>query len=290
MSQVTLTATVSEWLLRQRLSFHLPALHPAISIGEVAAAAQQTHPLREFPHLTLTSPPPSKTQKPISSMQLDHDLNLEWQTPQGQQGAILEQLIARINQLESRFNPVEGAFYEDLLPLSDTLAIRCLLDVFLDQQGYSQQSCGPRRPWVEDNKTTISKATGIAEANVVRIFQCASLLIPFPSFFLTDSRKYRNEGDISAHVFKANSIASAVTRLTNPNDQADLQAIFSMVLHPVETELEHNNPNITTLKGGFLTSGEACMTMEPKPVSSNFILPYIILICDFLGLISFCYG
>lgn len=122
--------------------------------------------------------------------------------------------------------------------------------------------------WVADNKTNISQVTGIAEGDVEKLFQCASLLIPFPSFFPSrfDSRAYRDEGDASVHVFGADTIAYAVTRLTNPDGQADLRAIFSTVLHPVEVELEHSNPNITTLKGGILTPGESRITTEPKPV------------------------
>jgi len=81
-----------------------------------------------------------------------------------------------------------------------------------------------------------------------------------------------DEGDASIHVFKEDTIAYAVARLTDPDDQADLRAIFTTVLHPVEVELEDNNPKITTLKGGILIPGELRVTTEPKPVSSTFIL------------------
>ena len=85
-------------------------------------------------------------------MQLNDNINLEWQTPRG---LLLEQVAARIDQLEKIINPVIEAINDVLLPMSDKLAIRCLLDVFLDQQGYSEQSCGSRRVWVEeDNSST----------------------------------------------------------------------------------------------------------------------------------------
>lgn len=112
-------------------------------------------------------------------MQLDDDINPEWQTLQGSLA-----LLERLNQLESQFYPLKGAIRDVVIPMADKLAIRCLLDVFLYQQGYSPQVCGSRRAWVADNKTNISQVTGIAEGDVEKLFQCASLLIPFPSFFL----------------------------------------------------------------------------------------------------------
>jgi hypothetical protein len=121
-------------------------------------------------------------------MQLDGYLNLEWRMPQGQPGVLLQQLLARIEQLEktlnSRLEPVEAAVSEVLFPMADKLAIRCLLDVFLDQHGYSPQLSGRRRAWVADNKSYISQVSGIEEGDVEDLFQCVSLLMSFPSFSL----------------------------------------------------------------------------------------------------------
>jgi hypothetical protein len=150
-------------------------------------------------------------------MQLDSDLQLDWQTLQEQHTSRMEWLIEKIDWLEdevislqplkntvtslevevnslqplkktvvfldSYVTHVKGAINDVLLPMADTFAIRCLLDVFLHQQGYSQQLHGLRRDWVEDNKTKISEATGIAEGEVERIFRCASSWISYTLFF-----------------------------------------------------------------------------------------------------------
>lgn len=63
-------------------------------------------------------------------MQLDDDINPEWQTLQGSLA-----LLERLNQLESQFYPLKGAIRDVVIPMADKLAIRCLLDVFLYQQG-----------------------------------------------------------------------------------------------------------------------------------------------------------
>lgn len=142
------------------------------------------------------------------------------------------------------------ASLDSLLPMADTLAIRCLLDVFLHQQGYSQHAHGSRRNWVEDNKTIIGEATGIAEGNISRVF-----------------RTFRSEGDESAHRFKSDSIGYAITCITDQGDQGDLRGVFLSVLSStVEEELDDGNPCIKTLKGGFLMAGEMCITTELKPV------------------------
>ena len=189
MSQIAITATVNEQVLQKRFSFHLPALHPAISIGEVASAAEQTEPLNSYPTLILTSPSPPT--HPISSMMSDGELHLEWQAPRGETAAALERTQNQLDRLQNDFDrlqndfdSVRGALFCAVLPRTDKLAIRCLLDVFLAKEGYSLQSCGPRRAWVTANKATISQVTGIPEGNVDRLFQCASLSIYFSYFFL----------------------------------------------------------------------------------------------------------
>ena len=122
----------------------------------------------------------------------DGELNLEWQAPRGETAEALERtqnqldrLQKDLDRLQKDFDSVRGALFCAVLPRTDKLAIRCLLDVFLAKEGYSPQSCGPRRAWVTANKATISKVTGIPEGNVERLFQCASLLIYSPYFFLT---------------------------------------------------------------------------------------------------------
>lgn len=114
----------------------------------------------------------------------DGELNLEWQAPRGETAAALERTQNQLDRLQKDFDSVRGALFCAVLPRTDKLAIRCLLDVFLAKEGYSPQSCGPRRAWVTANKATISQVTGIPEGNVDRLFQCASLSIYFSYFFL----------------------------------------------------------------------------------------------------------
>jgi hypothetical protein len=85
------------------------------------------------------------------------------------------------------------------------------------------------------------------------------------------------------------SVAYAVMRVADPADQENLQLAFTSVLpgHLLEDELNDSNPYITTLTGGILIPGESRIARELKPVSRNPILHYIILICDFLGLLAF---
>jgi hypothetical protein len=234
MSQISVIATINEPAMRQRLSINLSAFHPAITVAEVATAAEQTPLLQGYPIHNLISPPPAVTHRPLASMQLGGELQLEWQTLQGQHSSRMDELIAKMDRLEdevislrplketiaslevevdslrplketitslevevdslrplkttvasldSYVTPIRGAINDALLPMADSLAIRCLLDVFLHQQGYSQQLHGSRRDWVEDNKTKIFEATGIPEGDIERIFRCASSWISYPLFF-----------------------------------------------------------------------------------------------------------
>jgi hypothetical protein len=168
MIPITILATVNEPVLHHRLSVHIPA--DESTIAQVAAAAQQISPLKFYPDLTLTSPPSSQR---FSAMALDGDLHLEWQTPQGQQSELVEDLLLRLDRLEATqavFNSYKGAIRDVVIPNSDNLAIRCLLDVFLLEQGYSSL-CGSRAAWIEEHKSTISIITGIPEGDVPTFFQ-----------------------------------------------------------------------------------------------------------------------
>lgn len=204
-------------------------------------------------------------------MLLDDEIHLDWQAPRGDTATVLAQLQNQVNELQhtvatlsGEFNPVKGALYDAVLPRTDKLAIRCLLDVFLDKQGYSPQSCGPRRAWVTANKATISQATGIPEGHVERLFQCASLLIYFPAYF--DSRAYSDEGDESTHKFRAETVAHGLKRVTKASDGDDLRTIYSTALcSTIEDEIEGKNPHVTILRGGILAPGESRVTVEPKP-------------------------
>lgn len=186
-------------------------------------------------------------------MLLDDEIHLDWQAPRGDTATVLAQLQNQVNELQhtvatlsGEFNPVKGALYDAVLPRTDKLAIRCLLDVFLDKQGYSPQSCGPRRAWVTANKATISQATGIPEGHVERLFH--------------------DEGDESTHKFRAETVAHGLKRVTKASDGDDLRTIYSTALcSTIEDEIEGKNPHVTILRGGILAPGESRVTVEPKP-------------------------
>ncbi|EDR10346.1 uncharacterized protein LACBIDRAFT_325308 [Laccaria bicolor S238N-H82] len=195
----------------QVLSFDTSVPHNAtLTALELARSMEEEQPrLRALDGLTLVSPSPSEAQNLIIAPP-HPSLQLTWSLPPNMQ--LFEELSKRVSNLEkedkikaekiSNLEIEDGVkarqisslqdHVADIKPLADAIHLRGLLDAWLREQGFGTGS-GPRKAWIHNNKTRLSVASGIPEAD------------------LEDFLEHRFLGDTYAHVVKSDRMARSIT-------------------------------------------------------------------------------
>lgn len=121
----------------------------------------------------------------------------------------------------------------DIKPLVDTVHLRCLLDVWLLEQGFGPGH-GPQKAWIKKNKTRLSNESGIPIADLEDFF-----------------KRYCCLGNTNAHIVRSDAVARFIRRVRgtqNNNDQLHFHSLFkSLLQHSVDEELDEAQLFVTTI-------------------------------------------
>lgn len=218
---------------------------------------EQQDSLCPFSALSLVSPSPFEA---LETLPTDLDLlHLTWSLPPNYEfmNAVhtvrkeLSELKGKVSVLEgeSRTNSeqistLEGKVSEleaevtqthlDVVPLADTIHLRCMMDVWVHENGLGPSS-GSRTSRIFKNKTRLSRLMQMPEGELEGFFE-----------------RYRRLGNSKAHIIVSNGVAHAVTRVAQSlNDNAHFHHLFkSLFKHTVDNELDQAQLFVTHLDSG----------------------------------------
>lgn len=234
---------------------------------------EQQDSLCPFSALSLVSPSPFEA---LETLPTDLDLlHLTWSLPPNYEfmNAVhtvrkeLSELKGKVSVLEgeSRTNSeqistLEGKVSEleaevtqthlDVVPLADTIHLRCMMDVWVHENGLGPSS-GSRTSRIFKNKTRLSRLMQMPEGELEGFFEYDYFCL-FVPILTSDFRRYRRLGNSKAHIIVSNGVAHAVTRVAQSlNDNAHFHHLFkSLFKHTVDNELDQAQLFVTHLDSG----------------------------------------
>ena len=258
-------AHVTREIFSESFTVSVPS-NTTLTALDVARSMEQEDPLCAFGRLSLVSTSPSEAPKPIVVLprsptgQPDDPLQLTWSLPPDQRVLQLLQTLSRrvshlegedkikarkINNLEDE-DKIKARKISDLednmaqvLPLADAIHLRCLMDVWLHEQGFGPGS-GPRKTWMSLNKTKLSIESDIPEEDLEDFFEYASCLFVSSHALTFDVRRYRYLGDTNAHIVNLDGVARSVANVKGQTNDKLLQ-------HTVDEELDEDQQFVTTI-------------------------------------------
>lgn len=193
-TNITVNAHITQEIFSETLAIPVPCNTNFTPLDVAYCMEQDT--LRPFKGLSLVSPSPPEAAQAIVTLPTDVDpLQLTWSAPPNYElmdavHALRKELLdlkgevlglkgevsdlkhesgtksQQLSKLEAEVTQTRS----DVVPLADAIHLRCLMDVWLHENGFGASS-GSRKSWISNNKKYLSTISGIPEGALEGFFE-----------------------------------------------------------------------------------------------------------------------